>query len=384
MSNEEPEWRSATDTDPGEEALAATIEKSRKRQLSPSTFRGDQAVDRLIAQELSASPLLKRNKSIAIPTIGADVAKMQLSQSDFYAYMEGNVTGKLASIERDMLTTRNAVAENTRKIDEQADLVKKNSESIASIRKEMCQPKPPTPLTYASAAASMPGPSTDEELAYLKARRSARIWPIRGNSDRALWESVGVFMSSNLCLPNVKENMIESVSRPLIPSGAAAKDEVLVVFKDSDTRDAVMGASAKLADFIDPNGKPTAGLRIEVPRNLRGAFSALFKFGQLLRVRHGEGTRKHVKFDDLDRTLYLNVKLPGDERWSRVSVEVARKGLRARESVTDEALERRMDLAGPPRAGQRGRAASESTAPTRPVLNPPAWTGRASTSAMEE
>ena len=370
----------------GEDFLRSALENSRKRHLSPNTCRGDEAVDRLIAQELSASPLLKKSRSKTLPTIGASVDKMQLSTEDFYSYMDKNVTNRLVGLEKDIAATRGTVAENTRKIEEQASLVRKNADSIASLRQEFTQSKAgPQMGSYAAAVSNPPSMSTEDELLYLKARRAARIWPIQGNNVQDLWRNVGIFISNNLGLADIRENAIESVSRPPIPSGPAAKDEVLVIFKETETRDSVMGAASRLAGFVDPNGRPTAGLRMEIPKKLQNVFATLFKYGQMLRRRHGQGTRRHVKFDDINQSLYLNVKLPGDETWSRISTEVARRGLRARESVSDEAIERRMDISGPPNPLQRERAASTSAAAaSRPILNPPAWTGRASTSAMDE
>ena len=171
---------------------------------------------------------------------------------------------------------------------------------------------------------------------------------------------------------------IESISRPEIPSGQAVTDEATITFKVINTRDSVVGASSKLAQFVDTNGRPTAGIRMEVPRKLRAAFTSLFRFGQQLRGRHGEGTRKHVKFDDATKSLYLNVKLPGDEEWCRVSLELARRGIRARQQLTDNKVERHLDPAG--QMSARPRSSSVAGTFAMDTSAPPAapWTGRAS------
>ena len=368
-----------------EEILTQHLENSRKRHLSPTTFRGDQAVDRLLAQELSASPLLKKTK--ALPTIGADVGPsaegMALSANDFFSYMEKNVTKQLTEV-----TER--VAENTKKIDDQGATIRANADSIAAMKIDIQNLKV-RPPAYASIAATPASnspthmPSPEDDAQFMLARRSIRIWPVLGSSVQDLWRNSGQFLATNLGLTNVRESHIESVSRPAIPSGLTAKNEVLIVFKDADVRDTVIGASAKLAMFVDEERRPTAGIRIEVPRRLRGAFSTLFKFGQQLRLRHGEGTRKHIKFDDVGRTLFLNIKLPRDESWSRVSVEMARRNLKARETLTENALERRLDLTGPMIQNPRQRAASTSAVPAAPSDHPmPMWTGRASLRSVTE
>ena len=148
-----------------------------------------------------------------------------------------------------------------------------------------------------------------------------------------------------------------------------------MVFVDNAVRDMVMGSAAKLAAYIDDSGKPTAGMRIEVPAHLQRDFRVLFKYGQGLRTRHGVGTRRHVKFDDVDMNLYLNVRLPGDLTWSRVSIEVAKRGLRARQLQTNDDLERRLDFAG--EMVDRPRSASTSAASTRTETDSAsAWTTR--------
>ena len=183
-----------------------------------------------------------------------------------------------------------------------------------------------------------------------------------GNTPEEIFNAAGIFLGTNLGLEGViDKSVIDDISRAAEPSGPGARDEVLVRFRDSASRDRVMGCAAKLAPFIDAEGKPTAGLRIEVPLHLRPTFKLLFRYGQTLRTRHGPGTRRHVKFDDHLRSLYLNVKLPGDENWSRVSAEVARRGLATKDVASNAALERRLDIGGPP--CNRVRAASVAEPP---------------------
>lgn len=123
--------------------------------------------------------------------------------------------------------------------------------------------------------------------------------------------------------------------------------EVIVRFKHNKDRDTVLGSVGKLSDCINEQGRPTAGVRIQVLAHLQASFRSLFKYGQMLRARYGQGTRRHIKFDDTNQSLFLNAKLPGDESWSQVSLDVARRGLKAREVLTDEEMERRLDITGP-------------------------------------
>lgn len=363
-------------------SLANSIDKSRKRLLSPRTLRGDQAVDRLASQEASASPLLKKSKLRPTMTL----------PPEFYTYMDQNITKRFDNIEADLSEVKEirrtladvheTVTANSAKIGEQDRAIKMNRDSIAAIRDELRTVKnlpPSLPSSYAAVAASS-GPSDEDDRAFNLARRSVRLWPVSGSSREQLWRETHLFLHGKLGLTSITEDLILKICRPDTPSGAGSGIglEVLVEFRDVSTRDNVLGASSKLAAYVDQSGKPTAGIRIEVPRRLRSSFSILYKYGQKLRLRHGVGTRRHVKFDDLDKTLFLNVRLPGDEAWSRVSIELARKGLRTREMLNNDELERRLDIAGP--ASQRPRAASLSAPMDSDPVVTQAWSGRASIS----
>ena len=103
----------------------------------------------------------------------------------------------------------------------------------------------------------------------------------------------------------------------------------MVTFGSSAVRDKVVSHSANLAPCVDDGGKPTAGLRLEIPRELNDTFKLLSRFGTRLRARHGVGTKHHIRFDDFAGSLYSNVKLPGDETWTRVTPATAREDLAA-------------------------------------------------------
>ena len=370
----------------GEEELLRSIENSRKRHLSPNTLRGDQAVDRLLAQEPSASPLLKSAAFKYTPA----AKKMALTKEDFQAYMAmvdarankrfDSLEGSVAGVATKLDNARLDIQTNSSKIDSQALIVQENKRNIDKLAEDVLKLKnaPSTKPSYASAAAAATPLSNDEEE-YAKARRSIRLWPVMGTIRDDIWRNTENFIKHKLGLSAINERDIKSISRPGVPSGIAALDEVIVVFVNVADRDSVVGASAKLAGNIDARGRPTAGIRLEVPRKLRASFSTLFRFGQQLRKRHGEGTRRHVKFDDGTQALYLNVKLPGEDGWNRVSIEVAKRGLRARQLLDDEELERRLDAAGP--LNDRPRSASLSAIAMDTSSAPSAgssWSGRAS------
>ena len=381
------ETRTTSDRDnEGYEELIKTLEKSRKRNISPSLLWGDQAVDRLAAQESSASPLLKKHKHLIQPASLSPAPAsrdspeaMAMTMKDFDEYMR---RAGLLEVKHTIDRIDSAVTANSKTLAKHEATIKANAEGIDLLKEEVrkLQTKPTSP----SPKHLLPSAESTRSLRdYDNARRSARLWPITGTSRAQLWQAVNQFLAVTLQLgQQVSKQMIEDITRVDIPSGPGVKLKALVKFRDTETRDLVFGAAGKLASYVE-DGKPTAGIQMEVPAALRPAFATLFKYGQLLRTRHGQGTRRHVKFEDVERTLYLNVKLPGETSWTKISTDLARRGLRAKESVSSAELEARMDVTGPASQQlQRPRAASTNSAP-QPMITDSVWTGRQTGSVAE-
>ena len=346
------------------EELSSSIDRSRKRHLDEGLLRGDQVLDRLKVQEASASPLLKKTRKSPGTTPPRTVSKMAMTMAEFKEYMDNNTNKRLGDIDGKIGGMQTAIKENTAKLD-------RHEAQISELRGEMVKlkqaPFPPLPAPQGGPLDPLPlPPALVPDSDYLVARRSLRLWPVRGTSKDDLWNSAASFMINNLGLIDKLDNdSMEEVTRVTIPSGPGVSDEALVRFRTVAARDLVLGSASKLSTFMDRDGRATAGMRIEVPPKLQQAFRVLFKYGSNLRARHGAGTRRHVKFSDVDQSLYLNVKLPGDDSWSRVSLQVALRGMRARETLNDDQLERRLDITGPL---QDARPRAHSTAgPPRPT-----------------
>ena len=371
--------------DKGYQELAQSIDRSRKRNLEEGLLRGDLVRDRQRIQEDSASPHLKRPRSTSEVSPTGPAAAMAMTMAEFREYMENNTNKRLDGLDDKMSGMQGTIRRIDANVKTNADNIQKHEEKISEMFAQIQKIKEdPFPPLAAGATGSLGGgllppvPSRVEDREFDLARRSLRLWPVPGSTKDSLWEAAGIFLGTNLGMEGkLNATSIESITRVEIPSGPGVRDEVLVRFKEITLRDMVMGAASKLSSFIDVNGKATAGMRMEVPSRLQQSFRVLFKYGQNLRARHGQGTRRHVKFCDLERNLFLNIKLPGDEGWSKVSLEVAMRGMRARETMSNGQLERRLDITGPFTSQPRPRASS-TAGPSGPP--PPtqasAWTRR--------
>ena len=175
----------------------------------------------------------------------------------------------------------------------------------------------------------------DTEKQYWWARRSVRIWPVGTDSQGGLWEAVGNFFHRTMEIPeeSLPEEAVETVRR-LHPTKrkndnrtqGRIRDEVLVVFHDVSTRDMIFSYATNLSKTNGTSHQ--AGVRMEIPPHLTGIFKTLDSHGHLLRDRHGPGVRRSIKFDDVEMSLYMDLKLPNEESWLKVDYATALEELR--------------------------------------------------------
>lgn len=150
---------------------------------------------------------------------------------------------------------------------------------------------------------------------------------------------------------NLPEDAVEAVRRlhptrrrSEAPGTRRIQHEVLVVFRDVATRDMIFSYASNLGKT---NGTASqAGVRMEIPPHLTGIFKTLDSHGQLLRKRHGPGVKRSIKFDDLEMSLYMDVKLPDESSWLKVDYATAREELRFIQKEKVVADRRRFSEAG--------------------------------------
>ena len=97
---------------------------------------------------------------------------------------------------------------------------------------------------------------------------------------------------------------------------------MLVEFTDAATRELILSYARNLASYIDDEGKPTAGIRMQIPDFLEREFKLLENYGYQMR-RHGVGTRRIIKYDIIERNLMLSYKPPNSEEWTRITPQMA-------------------------------------------------------------
>ena len=143
-------------------------------------------------------------------------------------------------------------------------------------------------------------------------------------------QSVRLFLLNKLEVPaaDISPDQIEDIRRQRLAKNSKVKLEVMVVFKNVDTRDFIASHSRNLAGFQDASGNPTATVRMEVPMHLRGVKKELEEYGYLLKYETGmqKDFKRSIKFNDAEQTLYMDVLYPGEKRWAKITYEQARDG----------------------------------------------------------
>ena len=150
---------------------------------------------------------------------------------------------------------------------------------------------------------------------------------MRGESDEEIRESALRFIREKMQVDRAElpDEHIFRVRRSKPPRRSRVKWEAIVTFEDRYARDTVAANGRNLADYMDDQGFPTAGTRIDYPSHLGVTFRTLDWYGKEMRKRHSRGTRRNMRFDDDEETLCLDVCLPGDEHRHRVSHDEARR-----------------------------------------------------------
>ena len=170
-------------------------------------------------------------------------------------------------------------------------------------------------------AANSDDGSDRKQEAYLRARRSLRLWPVSREGD--LRERTVEFLINELLLDQQHAVDLDfevrrvGNSRSREASALAIKDEVLVIFSSVRTRDDVRS----FAKNLERRGR---GLRLEVPDHLWPSFRVLQKVAYELKQKNPD-LKRNILFDDDKSDLKMDVLIGND--WKTIVPEGARQSL---------------------------------------------------------
>lgn len=174
-----------------------------------------------------------------------------------------------------------------------------------------------------------------------------RLWPINGRSEEELRSEATRFIHQKLqvCTISCTNEQILNVRRTRQAKKSNISHELIVFFADKYARDQVVSNAKHLAEYRLPDGRPTAGMRMNYPDHLTKDFRVLEWYGAELNRRF-PGTKRNIKFDDASEGLRMDVKVPHAPEWHRVYPDMARE-IR-QERTSDSASRTRVALETPP------------------------------------
>ena len=184
--------------------------------------------------------------------------------------------------------------------------------------------------------------SDSREAAYDKARRSLRVWPIKGNDDDELDANFRDFAIEALQLTpeSIRNTKYASIIRVRNSPTANVFLEVCVTFQTVEERDFYLSRARLLAEFKDDQGRSQAGIRLDIPPFLMSTFKILNGHGHEIRNMHGRDTKRYIKFDEDRLTLMLEVRLPSSSKWIRITPEQARSYAEEKDLIDYNAIRR--------------------------------------------
>ena len=71
-----------------------------------------------------------------------------------------------------------------------------------------------------------------------------------------------------------------------------------------------------------------AGIRLEIPQHLRTAFRLLETHGNAVKAAIGQSMKRSIRFDDVERSLVLSIKLSEHDPWITIDVRQATEARR--------------------------------------------------------
>ena len=163
-----------------------------------------------------------------------------------------------------------------------------------------------------------------------------------GETEDELRSGLKEFFYVKLNMPTdcVKEDEVQHVRRVRLRRGRQNQGEVVVLFNDIETRDRVVSYARNLAPFVDEKGKPTAGVRFDIPDHLTGVHKTLLQYGHALWTKYNKDQdfKRNIRFDDTEKSFCMNVKLPGKQSWITVDHGRALADKRKNRASVDEDL----------------------------------------------
>ena len=227
---------------------------------------------------------------------------------------EERMSGRLAGVEQGVTELRSGLAN----LEERVDKVER---SVEERMDELLAERNIVPTRQRSLRSDQPileAAQSTRETRYWKARKSLRIWPVRGSGNE-MHDNLMRFLVDKL---KVGEDVLEDVNSCHIrrvpkSNSPNVTHEIVVEFPTIDVRDAIKSSAFNLA------GDRSAGIRLEVAHHLMSNFKALSNASFKIKKKFPQ-CKRNLRYDDDALDLILDFKPKTDSPWKRLRPEQAR------------------------------------------------------------
>ena len=175
-----------------------------------------------------------------------------------------------------------------------------------------------------------------QQGAYMRARRSFRIWPVRKAADESDEVAVKKFFQKYMAVPVTLLNTIniDTIRKAIEqPARSKIRDEMIVTFAEREERDTIKSYARELAKA---NGQ--AGLRLDLPDYLKGHHKILEEHAYAMIELYGKEVKRNIKFDDRADDLMMDIKLPMSNKWHNITMRQAVEARRMKEEKDIQAI----------------------------------------------
>ena len=299
----------------------------RTRQRARMAGTASDSDDSSVAEEPSMATFMA-NMTKEMAKMNANLAVMQESVRATVAEAIAPVSTRIDANTRRMNKMEKKQRENMVELNLKMDRIAKTTSKSGT--KDPHALTDGSVATYAFAASAPAQPATagnDANNWYWDARRCLRLFPVDGADNTQIMQNLDVFLQQKLKIPPgmLQEKDIKFVRRIKSTKRTKIAQEILVSFVSVETRDMVHSHAKNLAEWVDKDNKPLAGVRLEIPERLIGDFKALEQYGHAMKGKHKAGFKRHIKLDDAILGLYLDCFIPKLREWIRIDMDVARK-----------------------------------------------------------
>ena len=228
--------------------------------------------------------------------------------------------------------TNQQIRTNARMIAEARNEMAEHKAAICKLQERVDKQEGRTVMAQAGAAKRIEA----QQGAFMRCRRSFRIWPVERTPGQAVEDSIRQFFKIKMRVPETfaDEVNIDTIRQAVEqPARSKIRQEFIVTFADRESRDTVKSYARELAHF-----KGAAGLRLDIPDHLKGFHKVLEEHAYAMINLYGKDVKRNIKFDDRSENLMMDIRLPNSARWHNITVKQALEARKIKEEKDLQAI----------------------------------------------